>query len=403
MLKIAFRNAFRQKRRSLLTAMTMIAGFVLASLSIAWGDGTYSDVIQVFTHSRLGDIQIHDASYPDNPSINKTIRGYDRIMEEAGRVPGVSSCAPRIMAGALISVGSETTVAQLTGVDPEREDATTGFNRKIISGHGFFPQGKNEAILGKGLARLLKTGAGGQAVIVSQAADGSVANDLYDMVGIADSGDEFQDRTDCYLRLRDTQDLLALDGRVHEIAITVDAARNVLPAAHQIAAALNDPALAVEPWQEFARDFYRAMQADLEGLWIMLVIIVLIVAVGVLNTVLMSVLERRREHGVLLALGTRPADLFRAVVYEVGILAAASVAAGCVIALIVNYGLSIHGITLPHPYSYGGMTFERFRTEVNIRSFLIPAATVLLAAVAVAVFPALKAARTDPAPSMRMH
>lgn len=403
MLKIAFRNVFRQKRRSLLTALTMLGGFVLASLSIAWGDGTYGDVIRAFTHSRLGDIQIHAAGYLDNPSINNTIPHYQRIAEMVVRLPHVEEWAPRVMASAMASVGAQTTVAQIIGIDPERETATTHFDRKITAGRGFSLDGRNEAIIGRGLARVLHAEVGSQVVIVSQAADGSMANDLFAVVGITESGDALRDRTDCYLRLGDAQALLALEGQVHEIAVTVDNAGEVRATTARIAAALNGSRVSVEPWQEFARDFYRAMQADLEGLWIMLFIIVLIVAVGVLNTVLMAVLERRREYGVLLALGTRPVDLFKMVLYESGLMAVASVVAGAVISLLLNYSLSIHGVTLSEPYSYGGMTFDRFRTEVNLRSFLLPAATVIMAAVMVTVFPALKAARTDPARSMRTY
>ncbi len=403
MLKIAFRNVFRQRRRSLLTALTMLGGFVLASLSIAWGDGTYGDVIRAFTHNRLGDIQMHAARYVDNPSINATLHQYDIIGEKIAGVPHVQNWAPRVLAGAMASVGSETTMGQIIGIDPERENATTEFDRKIIAGRGFSRESRNEALLGKGLSQLLHADVGSQIVIVSQAADGSIANDLYTVVGLTQSGDEIRDRTDCYLRLADAQSLLVLPGQVHEIAVTVDDTGDVRAAAAQIKAVLNDPAIVVEPWQEFAREFYRAMEADLQGLWIMLFIIGMIVAVGVLNTVLMAVLERRREYGLLLALGTRPADLFRMVILESGFLAFASVAAGAIIALVLNYGLSIHGLVLSQPYSYGGMNFERFRTQLNLRSFLIPAATVLLTAGIVAIFPALKAARTDPARSMRMH
>jgi putative ABC transport system permease protein len=404
LLKIAFRNILRQKRRSLLTAMTMLGGFVLAAVSIAWGDGTYSEVIRLFTHNRLGDIQVHADDFLDNPTINKTIRGYPDIGEIISRLPHVDQWAPRVLAGGLASVDTKTTAVRIIGIDVKRETAATHFERKITTGPGFSAGGRQEAIIGKGVARLLNARVGDKVVIVSQAADGSIANDLYSIAGITASGDDISDRTDFYLRLQDAQDLFALPrDQVHEIAVTVDNNRNVAATAALIRNGLDNPRLSVEAWQEFAQDFYRAMKADLEGMWIMLFIIVLIVAVGVLNTVLMAVLERRREYGVLRALGTRPAHLCRLVLYEAALLAIASIAVGAGIALVVNYSLSIHGVVLPEPYSYGGMMFDRFRTEINLRSFLIPAGTILVTAVFVSLFPALKAARTDPARSMRMH
>ncbi len=404
LFKIAFRNVLRQRRRSLLTAMTMLGGFVLAAVSIAWGDGTYNEVIRLFTHNRLGDIQIHASDFLDNPSIRKTIIDYPRIGDMIAGLPHVDQWTPRILAGGLASVDTKTTAVQVIGIDVEHETAATHFEGKISAGRGFSRDGEHEAVIGKGLARLLEAGLGESIVIVSQAADGSIANDMYSITGITESGDEFSDRTDFYLRLHDAQDLFALpNDQVHEIAITVDSNRNVASTVGLIRKALQNPEVTVEPWQEFAQDFYRAMKADLEGLWIMLFIIVLIVAVGVLNTVLMAVLERRREYGVLRALGTRPAVLCRLVLYEAGILAIASVIVGAGIAFVINYSLSIHGIVLPEPYTYGGMTFEQFRTEINLRSFLIPALTVFGAAVLVSVLPALKAAHTEPARSMRIH
>jgi putative ABC transport system permease protein len=403
MLKIALRNILRQRRRSLLTVLTMLGGFVLAAVSIAWGDGTYNDVIRMFTHNRLGDIEIHAAGYLDNPSLYKTIRYYMEIGRSVSSLPHVSDWTPRLLAGALASAGNRTTAVQIIGIDPDRENATTGFDRKVVSGRTFAASGTREAVIGSGVARLLDARIGQAVVIVSQAADGSLANDLFTVVGITASEDEAYDRTDFYLRLRDAQELLALQGQVHEIVVTVDRLANVQETARRIRQALHDPDLSVAPWQEFARDFYRAMNADLRGMWIMLFIIVLIVAIGVLNTVLMAVLERRREYGVLLALGTRPAGIFRMVLCEATAMACISLVVGAAIAFGINYLLSIHGIALSHPYSYGGMTFERFRTEINLRSFAIPGVTVLLSAAIVAAFPALKAARTDPARSMRMH
>ncbi len=403
MLKIAFRNVFRQKRRSLLTALTMLGGFVLASFSIAWGDGTYGDVIRSFTHNRLGDIQIHARGYLENPTLYKTIADFTQIGEVIVTQPHVEHWSPRVYAGALASAGPRTTAVRITGIDAARETATTGFARKVISGATFSADGRKEAILGKDLASLLNVGIGCMVTLVGQGADGSIADDLYRVVGMTSTGDADSDRTDFYLPLKEAQDFLVLDNRVHEIAVTIDRTSYARETAGQIAAALSNPNLSVEPWQEFAQDFYHAMKADLRGMWIMLLIIILIVAVGVLNTVLMSVLERQREYGVLLALGTRPWGIFRMVLYEADCLALGSIAVGSAVALMVNYLFSIHGVILAEPYTYGGVTFDRFRTELNLRSFLIPAATVMLAAAIVAVLPALRAARTDPARSMRMH
>jgi putative ABC transport system permease protein len=150
-----------------------------------------------------------------------------------------------------------------------------------------------------------------------------------------------------------------------------------------------------------AKSFYRSMQLDKDSMWVMLLIIIFMVAVAVLNTVLMSVLERTREYGVLRAMGTAPGQVFRLVIIEVLIMAAVGVIIGCGFAYIINSALSVQGIPMPESLSYGGVDFTRMYTEINARSFYLPAISVMFSAFIVSLFPALKAARIAPAKAMR--
>lgn len=400
---MAFRNIFRQKRRTIFTGMSMLAGFYLAVVFIGWSDGSYNRIINAFTSNRLGHIQIHEKTYLDKPSLYKTIDDLSRVAQSLAEIDEVRSWAPRLFSAGLVSVREKSAGARIIGIDPEKEIATTHFDKKIIEGRPFSAAPSHEAVIGKGLAKILNARLGDEIVIISQAADGSIANDLYSIIGIASTGDDFSDRMSFYLHLRDAQELLVLDGRVHEIAITVDKLSHVSDVTDMIISKLDNPDLAVDPWQVFAKSFYQAMQADKEGMWIMLVIIVVIVAVGVLNTVLMSVLERRREYGLLRAIGTKPREIIRLVLLEVTILAVFSILLGAVLGLGTNSLLSSHGIKFGEGFTYGGMTFDTMYTEVNTRSFLIPAVTVLLCSTLVSLYPSFKAAKTEPAKTMRMH
>ena len=418
MLKIAFRNIFRQKRRSILTALSMFGGFVLATFFIGFSDGTYNDIIDTFTRNQMGHIQIHHGDYLDRPTLYKTVDDLPVIEEILRQEEKVDSWAPRLYSAGLAAVGEKSAGVRIIGIDPEKEIRTTKFNEKITSG-AMFTASSPEVLLGKGLAKLLKAQLGDEVVLVSQAADGSIANEQYKVAGIVDTGDEIGDRAAFYLPLAVAQDLLVLENRVHEIAITVHSLYDVDPvykdldkkikaldtnlASGQGSEGKAKPSLVVEPWQVFARSFYIAMKADQEGMWIQLLIIILVVAVGVLNTVLMSVLERRREYGVLKAVGTKPGQIVKMVLMEVNIMALFCIVVGAGFGLLLNYFFSVHGISLPEPMTYGGMKFQYMFTEINARSFIIPAVTVLVSATLVSLFPALKAAHTDPARSMRLH
>lgn len=400
---MAFRNILRQKRRTLFTGLSIVGGFTLAVIFIGWADGSYDNIISQFTSTRLGQVQIHDKTYLDRPSLYKTINDPARIGVILDSTPGVESWAPRLYSAGLAAVNDETAGVEIIGMDPLREEATTRFHRQINRGYRFSGERAKETLLGQGLAEILGARPGDKVVLISQGADGSLANDLFTVVGIVSSGDALSDQTSFYLPLATAQDFLVLGSRIHEIAVTVKPIKRARPMAAAMERSLLQSGLAVDPWQVFAKSFYEAMRADKAGMYVLLVVIVVIVAVSVLNTVLMAVLERRREYGLLKALGTRPRRIVRLVLVEVLILTGMAMVIGAGLGLAVNLFLSRHGIKFSSGLTYGGMVFDTMKSEVNLRSFVIPAITVLVCAVVVSLVPAWKAARTDPAKTMRMH
>jgi putative ABC transport system permease protein len=401
-LRIAFRNLLRNRRRTALTALSMFGGFVLASVFIGWADGTYGHIIQEFTRNTFGHIQIHAGDYLDHPSIYKTIDDYPRLEGILAAQPDVEADAPRLYAGTLVSRGDKTAGGRIIGIDPAREERTTSFARKVAVGSGLPPRAAHRLLLGRGLARQLGASPGDRIVLLSQAADGSIANDEYTLAGLVDSGDEVADRFSVYLHLRDAQELLVLPGRIHEVVVTVRSLDRVRPVARRLQE-LVGRGLDVSPWQVFASSFYRAMRADQGGMYISLLVIIVVVAVGALNTVLMSVLERRREYGLLKALGTRPRQIVWVVLAETNLMGLAAVALGAAAGFLVNLYLARHGIHLSEPITYGGMKITRMATVMNLRMYVIPAVTILVSSTLVGFFPALRASRTDPARSLRMH
>ena len=402
-LKIAFRNTFRQKRRTILTALAMVVGFTLLSLTIGLSDGAYGNIITMFTRNRIGHIQVHREGYLDKPSLYKTINNTSAVGETIQSTAGVEAWTPRVYGAGLGSVGEKSTAVQIIGVDVARETEATRFDKKVVEGSTLSETPSHEAVIGKGLAKIVSATVGSEIVIVSQGADGSIANDLYKIVGIVESGDDITDRVGCYLHIEDAQELLVLEGRVHEIVVIVSNINQVNKITGAIETQLNDSTLDVAPWQVVAKSFYRAMRTDQQGDAISRLVIMLIVAIGVLNTVLMSVLERTREYGVLKAVGTKPAQIFWLVVCEVVIIALGSICVGALLGVLGNHLLSIYGITYPEEITYGGMKLKTLYAEVNVRCLIIPAITVMLSAAVVSLFPAIKAARIMPAKAMRTH
>jgi len=401
MSKMALRNIFRQKRRTLLTTLTMFGGFVLTMIAIGISDGSFNGMIDKFTRNGMGHIQVHAKGYLDKPSLHKVIPDYLAAGAKIGRAPDVEAWAPHVFSAGLASAGDKTAAAVLTGIDPVLENKALNFDKKIYEGRPLAASPSKEAAIGRGLAKILKAKLGDDLVFVTQGADGSLANERYRLVGLIDSGNEIADRSSLVLHISDAQELLVLEGRAHEIAVVVPNLNRVSRTVPKVEAALSDPLLSIEPWQEFARSFYMVMQAEKKEDQVMLIIIFVIVAIGVLNTTLMSVLERRREHGLLKALGTRPGRLFRTIMHEVLLMAFGSIVIGSAVGTAVNLYLSRHGFKFSQPFTFGGMVYDTITVEISARCYTVPTLLVLAAACVVAVYPALKASRTDPARSIR--
>ena len=381
----------------------MIVGFTLSSLTIGLSDGAYSNIINIFTRNRMGHIQVHSTGYLNKPTIYNTITDYESIGQTIQSHTNVEEWTPRVYAGGLASVNEKSAAVRVVGIDVVRENQATNFDKKVVEGETLPESASQKAVIGVGLAKRLSASVGSKIAFFSQAADGSIANDEYTIVGTIESGDDLTDRATCYLHIDDAQDLFVLQGRVHEIVVIVSNINRVTNTVSSLENSLNNSKLDIAPWQVFAKSFYVAMQTDRKGDAISRLIIMFIVAIGVLNTVLMSVLERTREYGVLKAVGTKPLQIFGLVVSEVTLIALGSVCIGAILGTIINYLLSVYGITYPTEITFGGMKIKTLYGAVTTASLIVPAITVMLSAILVSLFPAIKAARTIPARAMRTH
>ncbi len=357
--------------------------------------------VQSPTQDHTGHVQIHKKGYLDKRSLYRTINGEESIEEKVLEVPHVKSATPRVYSPALAFVGKKTTGTEIVGIDPVKESRTTRIAQKVDYGEFFSGSPSNEVIIGSGLADVLNVGLDDEIALIGQGADGSIANDVFRVRGIISKESGLYDRMKCYMHLETAQNFLVLDGRIHEIAILLEDESFSRRTAGKIQEKLGDESLAADPWQVVEKEFYRAMQVDVKGNYITQGIIILIVAIGILDTVLMSILERTKEFGVMRALGTRPAAVFRLIVLETALLCLISIAVGVALSLSFNYYLSVHGIKLSTAFEYGGMEMDTILSVVNLRTLWIPGLVTFLAALTVSVFPAIRAAKIVPVKAMK--
>lgn len=394
--RMAMRNLMRNRRRSLLTGLMMAGGFTLFSATLGLSDGTYGSIIDMFTRSRTGHAQVHAVGYLERPSLYRTIKDMPRTARALDGLKEVQAWAPRVYSPALAFAGAKTVGAQIMGIDPARERKAMRLEGQLDEGSFILDAPSDGVVISARLAAALKLKPGDELSLIGQGTDGSIANDNFRVTGVLSSTESAFEGPWCLMHIDKAREFLALGNRSHEIALIFTDYSKAREDSLLVTAALADPSLDVEPWQVTEKEFYQAMLLDKKGGDITNFIIMAIVAVGVLNTILMAVLERTREYGLLKALGTRPVFIFSLIMTEVLLLALLSIAVGTLFSLGLNHYLSINGIAIPNPISYGGVKFSRMLSSVNAASFIRPAITVLLSALVVGVFPAIKAARITP-------
>lgn len=404
--KLAFRNILRQKRRSILTALSMTGGYILFSFFISLLDGSYGNLIEFFTRDHTGHIQIHFGNYLERPKLYKSIKKRSELEAVLSAEEAVQAFAPRVFAPALAYAKNKSTPVTVVGVDPLMEKNTSMLFQKVKEGNYFSDSmnadGYYPAMLGYGVANALKLNVGDEIILISQGADGSIANDIY-LVSAKVGNKTSNERQSVYLPMTAAQDFLTMGGSVHEYAVLLDHSDEAIEVAASLRSRLQNRDWVLSPWQKVEETFYKTMQADKQAAYVELGIVIFLVCIGVLNTVVMSVLERTREFGVLRAIGTNPGKIIGMIILESSMLAFFSCVLGFIISVPINIWLTYVGFTLPEALDIGGITVDHMQGVLTFKVFALPMLVVVTSAIVVSIPPSIRAARITPVEALRSH
>lgn len=402
-LKLAMRGLARNRRRSLITIAAIAIG--LAGLVFLWGyiDGINRQMIANITSYLTGHAQVHQKGYHDDPTLDLTFDGAEGVAVLVRAQPGVAAVTPRIEGEALASGPEKTRGVLVIGVDPARESAVTTLSRAVKAGSYLDAADPNGILLGDRVAEILRVAVGGEVTLVTQAADGSIGAGRYRVRGIFDSGIDMIDSAYVFLTLSAAQSLYALEGQVTTLVARLDE----LGAVPGVAAALSGKlgaAFEVLGWQKLLPRLADNVAFHELFTYIILFVVFVVVTLGIANTILMGVMERIREFGVMMALGTAPGQITRVVLYEAALLGLAGLAAGNAIGLGIVAYLGHRGIDLGQ-YAQAvqmmpgltGIVYPRARAD----HLLFLSALLLAATVAASLYPAWKAAGFTPVEAIR--
>ena len=399
-LKIAYRNVIRNKRRSILSGISISVGYILVSFSLSLADGSYARIIDMLTRDSVGHIQIHGSGYRENPSLYKNISSWNRIKKILEKEKEIIAFSPRLYVQGLSFNKNRSIGISIIGINSKLEKNNTKILDKLIDGR-IFSSDKYEVLISKKIADHLRHEIGDELVVITQGADGSIANEIFQIVGIIETKNSTLSENTVLMNISKLQEFIVLKNKIHEVAISLKDHSINREYTKKLRSVLDLKNINIEPWQVVRDEFYKAMMADKKGNVVTLFIIMLMVGIGVLNSILMNIMERTREYGLLKAVGTRPISVFKIIMYESFLLSLFSVIPAFLISFGINYWFSIHGIIIEPPMEYGGVVFNSMSCIINFDSFFTPFLIVMGTSLIVSLYPAFRAAIVVPCETLR--
>jgi len=404
LLTLALRNIWRNRRRSMLTISAMVVSSSLLILALGVFSGMLRDMLASATEQYHGHIVVAKKGYQEDREMFANFAPDETLLKKLERQPEVVGLSPRLRGFGLVSHGNSTYPAELLGVRPQAEQAVTTLAAHLAAGTYLAADPGNGAVLGRGLAKKLGVAPGDELVFVTQAADGSIGNDLLTVTGIFATGDSRRDNALVLVGLPWLQRVMVLDGRVHELAIAI---RDPMQAA-QLAAELQrqlPPGLEALDWGELLPEMREAIASFDVSRMIIVVILYFAAGLGILNTFFMSVLERTREFGILMAMGMRPWRIRSLVLLETLAMGVISLLLGLGLGLAMSLymahrGIDLSGTITPVTYA-GGTILPRLHAVLEASNFAVPALLMLVVCLLAGFLPANRAAKLRPVDAIR--
>ena len=403
-LILAWRNLWRHGRRTWLTIGAMIFSNTLLVFSISLQFGSYDMMIDNTLQAYSGHVQLQHTRYLDEPKMRYALPDIGATAQILRQELGLSSISARATGFALASSNERSYGLQILGVDAGHEPLVSTLPGLVKQGRYLKPGAVEEIVIGSVLASNLKVGPGDELTFLGSGFDDSFAAGVVTVVGVFESGVADLDRAMAQVNLAYFQEIFAMRGHGHSIVIRAAQIDDVEQLMVDIGALqIVGDSVAIRHWDELQPGLRQAIQADMTSAWFMYLVLIVLVAFSVLNTQLMSVLERTREFGTMMALGLKPSRLARLVMLETGLMTAVGLALGITIGFLITWYLSYVG------FSYPGM--EEMAVKFNLPDRMYPAISLIsltlgpgivaIGSMLAAIYPAMRLKLLLPVEAMR--
>ncbi len=396
--RLAWRNLWRNRRRTLITISAVVFATWLSIGMRGLQLGTYEQNINFSLNLFSGHLQLQHPSFADNPTLHNTFT-FDADIEAALRNDQrVKAYAPRIIADGLLSFRDNSQGAAIFGVDPAAERKVSRILKRIDNGRMMKSRDAMEIVLGHTMLQNLQASIGDEVVILTQGRDGSLGNMKYRIVGTVKSGVPDFDRSAVFIGIGALQELITMPRHISVIAVSLKDLNDVPDVVREINERLAGHDVRAMTWQEVMPELKQSIDLDNYSSILFLGILIVVVAFGILNTILMSVTERFREFGVLLAIGMPQGALVRLVFLETLFIMMLGVLIGNLFGYAVVSWFAANPIVFTGEYAAMMEEFgmlPQMGSVVRVSSFINTSLAIVVLSLIAALYPLFRVSRLE--------
>ena len=402
-LAVAWRNIWRSKTRSLVILVAICLGLASGVFYMGFYQGMVDQRINTAIKTEASHIQIHHKEYLNNPDKKFVIADSDSVTKVIQAVSGVKATTTRIIMNTMIQSPTTSSGVKVTGVVPEDEKQVTNLYTRLIEGT-YFEEGKrNPIVVGKKLADKLKIKLKSKVVITLQDMQGNMTGAAFKVEGIFETSNTAFDESCVFVRNGDISRIMLMDpNSCHEIAVLLNNNEALDLADQTIQSDL--PGLDVKTWREIMPDVSLVESSFGLTMIIFMGVILLALLFGIINTMLMAVLERTKELGMLMAIGMNKFRVFMMILLETVMLSLVGGVCGIVLGWLLNLYFGVKGIDLgAWSTAYKSMGFDTLvYTKLSWSISFEIAIMVIMTGIIAAIYPAMKALKLKPAEAVRV-
>ncbi|MGV8093367.1 MAG: ABC transporter permease [Mangrovibacterium sp.] len=402
-IAVAWRNIWRNQTRSLVILIAICLGLTSGIFYIAFYNGMVDQRIDAAIKTEASHIQVHHQEYLNNPDKKFIIAHADSVAGIIRSVEGVKATSNRIIVNTMIQSPTTGSGVKVTGIVPEQEKQVTNLFTKLVEGSWFENGKRNPVVIGKKLADKLKVELRSKVVITLQDMDGNMTAGAFKVEGIFETSNTAYDENCVFVRSSDLSKILVMnENDCHEIAVLLDQNDRLETADLVLKSKLPD--LDIKTWREIMPDVSLVESSFGITTFIIMLIILLALLFGIINTMLMAVLERTKELGMLMAIGMNKMKVFTMILLETVLLSLSGGVCGILFGGILIIWFGHTGIDLGawstayKSMGYDTLVYTRLSLSIAVEIALMVAVTGIIAS----VYPALKALRLRPAEAVRI-